>query len=299
MVYLLGGLCAVLALTTSALAVKVVLLRRAARELREGLTERLEGEDTNTLLTLPTRDRDMRALASDLNGQLRLLRERRQRYQQGDLTVKEAVTEVAHDLRTPLTAIRGYLDLLEGDVPAEDRARYHSLIRRRVEGMTELTEELLRTSLVLSAPQPPAVEPVDLRAALEESLAAFYAAFQRRGVTPQVALPPEQVVRPLDREALSRVLGNILSNALKYSAGDLRVALSPAGSIAFSNSAPELTAVTAQRLFDRYFTVETGRRSTGLGLAIARRLTEAMGGTVEAAYQDGTLTVIVDFPENF
>ena len=163
MVYLLGGLCAVLALTTSALAVKVVLLRRAARELREGLTERLEGEDTNTLLTLP----------------------------------------------------------------------------------------------------------------------------------------PEQVVRSLDREALSRVLGNILSNALKYSAGDLRVTLSPAGSIAFSNSALELTAVTAQRLFDRYFTVETGRRSTGLGLAIARRLTEAMGGTVEAAYQDGTLTVIVDFPENF
>ena len=284
MVYLLGGLCAVLALTAAALAVKIALLRRAARELREGLTERLEGEDTNTLLTLPTRDRDMRALASDLNGQLRLLRERRHRYQQGDLTVKEAVTEVAHDLRTPLTAIRGYLDLLEGDVPAEDRARYHSLIRRRVEGMTELTEELLRTSLVLSAPQPPAVEPVDLRAALEESLAA---------------LPPEQVVRSLDREALSRVLGNILSNALKYSAGDLRVVLSPAGSIAFSNSAPELTAVTAQRLFDRYFTVETGRRSTGLGLAIARRLTEAMGGTVEAAYQDGTLTAIVDFPENF
>ena len=154
MVYLLGGLCAVLALTAAALAVKIALLRRAARELREGLTERLEGEDTNTLLTLPTRDRDMRALASDLNGQLRLLRERRHRYQQGDLTVKEAVTEVAHDLRTPLTAIRGYLDLLEGDVPAEDRARYHSLIRRRVEGMTELTEELLRTSLVLSAPQP-------------------------------------------------------------------------------------------------------------------------------------------------
>ena len=198
MVYLLGGLCAVLALTTSALAVKVVLLRRAARELREGLTERLEGEDTNTLLTLPTRDRDMRALASDLNGQLRLLRERRHRYQQGDLTVKEAVTEVAHDLRTPLTAIRGYLDLLEGDVAAEDRSRYLSLIRRRVESMTELTEELLRTSLVLSAPQPPAVEPVDLRAALEESLAAFYAAFQRRGVTPQVTLPPEQVVRSLD-----------------------------------------------------------------------------------------------------
>ena len=131
MVYLLGGLCAVLALTAAALAVKIALLRRAARELREGLTERLEGEDTNTLLTLPTRDRDMRALASDLNGQLRLLRERRHRYQQGDLTVKEAVTEVAHDLRTPLTAIRGYLDLPERDVPAEKFQRPRNFFRAR------------------------------------------------------------------------------------------------------------------------------------------------------------------------
>ena len=117
-----------------------------------------------------------------------------------------------------------------------------------------------------------------------------------RGIAPEIRLPEGPVVRQLDRAALGRVLGNILSNAVKYSAGDLSVSLEADGTLTFSNTAPGMTALLAQKLFDRYFTVQTGRQATGLGLSIARQLTEAMGGSVEAQCQGEVLTVTVRFP---
>ena len=276
---------------------KIILLRRSADALREGLQERLE-EDTNTLLSIPSRDKSMRRLAAGLNAQLRLLRQERRRCQNGDRELKEAVTNVSHDLRTPLTAICGYLDLLEGEEKSEAADRYLALIRGRTDHLRTLMEEFFRTSAVLASEKPVEWEDVSLNRAVEEALAAWYGAFRARGIAPEVELPDAPVVRRLDREALGRVLSNILSNAAKYSPGDLWVALTEDGTLTFSNTAPALTPVLAQRLFDRYFTVETGRDGGGLGLAIARQLAEQMGGTADAQYQNGILSVRVKFPED-
>lgn len=296
MMYGLGALCAALAAAVLALAVKIHLLRRSAEEIRREFSLRLE-TDTNTLLSIPSRDRAMCQLAADINSQLRLLRRERRRYQQGDQELKDAVTGVSHDLRTPLTAICGYLDLLEREEKSPEAERYLSLVRDRTEHLKALTEELLRYSVVLSARTEPPAQEVSLNRALEDSLAAWYAALTERGVAPVVSLPAEPVVRRLDGSSLSRVFSNILSNAIKYSAGDLRVTLAGDGTITFSNTAPGMTPVLAQKLFDRFFTVETGGNSTGLGLSIARHLTVQMGGTVSAACENGVLTVKLHFPE--
>ena len=263
-------------------------------DLQVQLDERLE-MDTNTLLSVSSQDKAMRLLAAGLNRQLRLLRQQRQRYQQGDQALKEAVAGMSHDLRTPLTAICGYLDLLEGEGLGGDAARYLALIRSRTNHLRELTEEFFQYAVSISG-KAPEMDEVRLDRALEESLAAWYAVLSARGIAPEVSLPDAPVVRRLDAAALSRVLGNILSNAVKYSAGDLAVSLDSAGTLTFSNSAPGMTQVLAQQLFDRYFTLETGRHAAGLGLSIARQLTEQLGGTISAQCQDGRLTVTVHFP---
>ena len=286
---------AVLAAVVLALGVKVWLLRRGAKALRLDLSQKLR-EDTNTLLSLPCRDRELRRLASSLNEELRLLRKERLRYQQGDRELKEAVVNVSHDLRTPLTALSGYVELLKGEALSPAGQRYLSQIEDRAQAMQAMTEELFRYSLAAEETAL-TLEPVDLRAAVEEALLSFYGAFQQKGVVPQLSLPQGPVTRQLDKAALSRVLGNILTNALKYSAGELAVALSPAGVLTFSNPAPGLDPVSAGRLFHRFYTVESSAQSTGLGLSIARELTQRLGGTISARWESGRLQVELAFPE--
>ena len=160
--------------------------------------------------------------------------------------------------------------------------------------MVRMTEELFRYSLIVSAP-PLQLQPVDLRRALEETLLSLYGAFAQKGIAPvpDLAEPGSRFL--LDAGALGRVLNNILANALKYSIGDLTVTLNREGVMTFSNRTAGMAAVDVQKLFDRYYTVETAQNSTGLGLSIARRLTGQMGGRIGAAYHNGCLTVTVDF----
>ena len=109
-------------------------------------------------------------------------------------------------------------------------------------------------------------------------------------------MPEQAVIRKLDAAATRRVLENILSNAVKYSDGDLCVSLTVQGKVTFTNHAANLGSVQVERLFDRFYTVETARHASGLGLSIAKLLTEQMGGSITANYYDGMLSISVSFP---
>lgn len=287
-------LIVLLACCTLALGAKVLLLRRDLRVLTTDLHDHLH-TDSNTLLTSDSRDPALRAVAATLNDELAELRHQRLRYENGDRELKQAVTNISHDLRTPLTAINGYLDLLEGEEKSADAARYLALIQNRTDAMARLTEELFRYSVILAEEEPLTRDPVVLNDALAESLASFYGALTSRGITPQIKICDARVTRLLDKDALARVLANILNNALKYSDGDLAVQLDEDGTLYFSNHAAALDEVSTAQLFDRFFTVENARHSTGLGLSIAKSLTEQMHGEISAAISDSLLTITLRF----
>ena len=162
-----------------------------------------------------------------------------------------AVTNISYDLRTPLTAICGYLDLLEQEPQSEKSMRYLAVIRERTETLRSLTEELFRYSVITATADELRLEAVCMNDVLEQSLAGFYGALSARGITPEIRMPEAAVVRKLDAAALRRIFGNILSNAAKYSSGALAVSLLANGSVTFSNRAPALSRVQTERLFDR------------------------------------------------
>ena len=293
MEHLLLVIIGILLLIIFVLATKVYFLRKSAQEIAEAFRDRLAA-DTNTLVDISTRDPYMRQLAADINMQLRLLRKQRHKYLTGDRELKEAVTNISHDLRTPLTAICGYLDLLDKEDKSENTSRYLSLIGNRVDAMKLLTEELFRYSVILSTEEM-TVETVHVNGVLEESIAAFYGALTSRGIRPEIEITENRIERQLNRESLGRVFSNILNNALKYSDGDLEIFLHDDGEIIFSNTASRLNEVQVGKLFDRFFTVEAARNSNGLGLSIAKTLVEQMGGFILAELENKKLNIRIQF----
>ena len=291
---LLEMLIGILIVVVVILCIKIHFLHRAMEEMEAGFGERI-AQDTNTLITISSGDRVARRLAGQLNDQLRLLRQERRRLQSGDRELKEAVTNISHDLRTPLTAICGYLDLLKGEEKSNTAKRYLSMIENRTEAMKMLTEELFHYSVITFEEEQMEYEEVVLNRILEESISAYYGAFKKTGITPEIKMTEKKILRSLDKKTLQRILENVISNDIKYSGGDIQIELTDYGEIIFTNTAPCLNAVQVGRLFQRFYTVAAARQSTGLGLSIAKNLTEKMGGKITAEYQNGRLCIKILF----
>ena len=277
------------------LAVRLLLLRHDLRQLGQD-TQRLLSENTNQPLTTQSGDSALRSLTVRLNGALRELRRRQIRYETGDRELKTAVTNISHDLRTPLTAITGYLELMHSQPQSAETAKHLAVIAERTEQMRTLTEELFRYSLILSEEDSTPPAPVSINAILEESIAAYYAALTQRGITPEITMPEQPVICICSKTALSRIFSNLLNNALKYSDGDLTVTLTEEGSVSFANHAGSIRQTDLEHLFDRFYTVENAQHSTGLGLAIARAAARQMNGGLTAECSDGILRILLTLP---
>ena len=287
---------AFLSVLIAALIIKIVSLKRAVKDIEESLSEKLT-TDTNTLIDISSNDKRIRSLAGTLNRELAVFRKEKLRYMNGNNELKNSVTNISHDLRTPLTAICGYIELLEREEKTKEAEKYLDIIKKRAEFMVKLTEELFGYSVIMSEDGGKTTSYTDVKNVLEESIASFYEVLISRNIVPVINLTKEKVIKNLDSHALSRVFSNLLNNAVKYSDGDLEISLFENGEIVFANTASKLDVVEVEKLFDRFYTVETAKNSTGLGLSIAKTLVEQMRGEISAKYKDGKLYIKIFLPE--
>ena len=287
-------LCLILTVFLIAAIIKIFIMKKSAKEVSSQLSEKIH-TDTNTLITISSFDKDIRKLAAELNILIKEMNEQKLRYTQGDKALKENVTNISHDIRTPLTAISGYLELLKKENNSPQARRWLEIISERTDAIKNMTNEMLTYAVSVSEKHDILLENVIINDILEETISSFYGAITERKITPEINICEKKIHRKLNRNALKRIFANIISNAIRYSSGDFDVMLSPDGEITFCNSASGLDAVTAARLFDRFFTVENANGSTGLGLAVAKSLTEEMGGTISSDYSGGKLKIRIRF----
>lgn len=285
----LGIFCAVSVIVILLLLTKLFIIKKSAREISKELKEKL-ASDTNTLISISSGDKDMRRLAAELNTELQELRKQKLVCVRGDTELKNAIINISHDIRTPLTAVCGYLDLLEREDLSNAARQYLTHITNRAEAMKQLTEELFRYSVIVSEKEL-VLKKICVNEVLEESVASFYGAISEKGIEPYIEITDKKVVRLSNKTALSRIFSNIISNAVKYSSGDFSVVMNERGEVIFKNSSDNIDRISVQRLFDRFYTVEDGSSSTGLGLSIAKVLTERLGGEIKAELEDKKLTI--------
>lgn len=277
------------------LSMKIIAMRLSLKELKEGYEERARIH-TNTLLTVSSRDRRVRELAVSMNKTLEKLRDSYNRYENGDQEIKKAITNISHDLRTPLTAISGYLELAQRQEKSPGMEKYLSVIENRTEHMKKLTEELFEYSLMSGGEITEDKQEVNVNRMLEDCIMNYYPVLKARGINPEIYITDEKIVRNLYPTYVERILNNLVSNALKYSDGDLEIMLSDEGILRVTNSSDKLSNVDVNKLFDRFFTVETGsRNSTGLGLSIVKLFTERMDLSLNATYENGKIAIEVGF----
>ncbi len=277
------------------LVMKIIAMRLSLKEMKEDYEERSRIH-TNTLLTVSNRDRRIRQLASSMNNTLEKLQSAYNRYENGDQEIKKAITNISHDLRTPLTAISGYLELAQRLDKSPELEKYLSVIQGRTDHMKKLTEELFEYSLMTGGEITEDRQEVNINRMLEDCLMNYYPSLKARGISPDIDITEKKIVRYLYPTYVERILNNLMSNALKYSDGDLEIKLSDEGVLSFSNSTDKLSNVDVNKLFDRFFTVETGsRESSGLGLSIVKLFADRMDLRLNATYENGKITIVLDF----
>jgi len=276
------------------LTFKILIMKNEIKNIGQTL-EKIINTDTNNLITVGTNTKELTQLASLLNNSLKDLRKLELEYKNGSGELKASITDVSHDLRTPLTAIRAYLDLIDDKNLTKKQIEYLSVIDSKVNDLIELTEQLFDFSKAYDKKRKIEFESVCLNDVLEDSIASFYSLFNKNDIVPKVDICKDKVIRLLNISMLKRIFENIISNAIKYGEKDFKVKLSNDGSVVFSNKTDSFDAVSLKKIFDRYYTIKNVKKSNGVGLAIAKQLVEIMGGKVKANYTKNTLTIKVKF----
>ena len=223
---ILIALIVILAIAVTVLAIKLAVTRRAFDEIRNEVRDKIDGS-TQSSIRLTTSDKKACALASDLDKELTELSEERSKLIAGDRIMRSNITAISHDLRTPLTAINSYSEMLMGDLPEAERREYANRIRERAEELGGLTEELFKYSVSRDDQyySQLAAEPVDLKRLIEDSLLSFYKEFESRNIVPETNFCDGQVTIEYNRKNALRVMDNVFSNASKYASVYLRVSL--------------------------------------------------------------------------
>ena len=260
------------------------------------LTEELDmiiSEESNVLLTTSSGERSVKKLVERINVELKKLLKIKSQYSKGILDLKCSAENVAHDIRTPLTAIKGYVDLLEKEEISSDGRKYLEIIKDRVEYMKALTDELF-LSLSMKNRGIKTLEEIDAKSILEEALVSYYSEFQKKNIEPEIVLPENRVRIKGDEKALYRVYLNIITNALKYGE-DFKVEMNEKGDTVFSNYSPSLDSVDVNRLLDRYYTISDAKASSGIGLSISKEIIEEMGGELRVKLEENRLYISLSF----
>ena len=274
--------------------IKLYFIRKSLKEIQNSISEILS-TDTNNLLTISSSDKEIINLANSLNLELKNLREEKLQYENGNQELKTVMTNISHDMRTPLTAISGYIELIKENNDENKKKKYIEIIERKTNDLILLTEQLFDFSKTMDMKINIKKEKCCINEIIEESLINYYSIFKKNNIVPKIEICNKKIYKYVDKNTIIRVFENILSNVSKYSNGDFKVVLDEYGRITFSNRATSLDATTVQKIFNRYFTVENAKKSTGLGLSIAKQLIELNDGIISAKYIKNHLIIEIYF----
>lgn len=276
----------------------LIFILRQLRSINRQLSKRLS-EQTRQPISLQLVSKELNDLAIHINQCLQAEETLRLKGIREEKSFKEMITNISHDLRTPLTAIKGYHQLLAQTELSDDQQKKLKIAQKHANELGLLVERFFEYSYLVNAELALDRKRINLTNLVAECLAASVPVLEEHKLAVQLEESPPIYVLA-DQERLTRIVHNLIRNAIQHSAGTLQVSLPTTAEqviLSFRNSVNPATSIDVKRLFDRFYTGDQARSSsTGLGLSIVKLLAEQLGGSTDAALEDGCLEIRVHFP---
>lgn len=272
----------------------IIGINISIKEIEDNL-DIILNNDTNKLITISTNNKMLNRLTTNLNSSLRKIRKLELSYKNGNKELQESITNISHDLRTPLTAIKGYIDLIKKEKSKKKIVEYLKIIENKSEDLAILTEQLYDYSKSLDLKDKLKKEKVCINDILEDTILSYYALIKKKNLTPEINITTKRIYRKIDKNMAIRILENIISNTIKYTDEDIKITLLDNGKIIIKNKSHVLDNTTVNKMFNRYYTIESGSNTSGIGLSIAKQLVNINGGKITAKYSQGYLIVELEF----
>ncbi len=280
--------CILLTLTLAA-------YRRQVRETCRHMAF-ITGNTTNMLLPSNLPFKELDELNDRLNDVLASVQRMKSEQAAGDKQLKDAVTNISHDIRTPLTSLDGYFQLLVRSDSEEERKKYITIIEERIDSLKYMLEELFTYTKLRNESLELQLDKIDFTKCVCDTLFSFYEDMHAKDIEPSISFCDEQIIVNGNVEAIKRVVQNVLKNALEHGTGCLSLSTKrEEGRAVFicTNEVSNPNELDISRVFTRFYKVDPARThsSTGLGLAIAKELAEKMNGNLTASLKGSLFSI--------
>ena len=275
----------------------LLLYRRQVRGLAQQLKDLEPG--SNQRLTCSVRDRNILSLCRLVNTYIDSQQKLVLQAREAEEKLKYTIASVSHDIRTPLTGASGYMQMAEKTEDPDKRKEYCRIVRGRLKDLEQLLDQLFLYTKLTSQEISLQMELVSLFPLVCEVLTGFYGKFQEQNREPSLDFQEEAIQIQGDSSQLKRVLGNLVSNSLSYGLGTLFI-FQKGNTLTFSNKVKDPGSIDPDQMFVRFYRGDPSRNASksshaGLGLSIARELTQAMGGKIEARLHEDILEIVLTF----
>lgn len=260
----------------------------------------IKSHKTNMKLLSDTPLKSVNRLIDNINELLSETAEERMAVKKEDRSLKDSLTGISHDIRTPLTSLSGYFQLLEGTEDPEERARYSAVIKARIRDLESMLENLFSYTKLQDGDYKLPMTRINFTECVINTALAFYEQFSEKGITPHIDIDENPVFIYGNTAAACRVLQNILKNALEHGTEYISVSLHTDGSKTFfrcANKCKTPDEIDISGVFKKFYKADPARSdtSTGLGLTIARELAGRMDGMLEASLDGDIFSICASF----
>lgn len=296
-----GSIIAILGVLCLLMLAGLILMRRQVIRLRQ-FVETLQDGETSISVPVDFQTPEVGKLVDEINLLVDRYRKSISELKHKDETIKETITNLAHDVRTPLTSIEGYAKILKdsGNLSEKDLEAVDTILERS-DTLRRLLNQLFDFARLESDSFEYHDAQIDLNAILRKTAVSFYSNFEAKGEEPEIQIAEAEFKYYGDPDAVTRVFSNIIFNALVHGRTKYSIASRQepeAYVFCFQNDAGDIAPKDLERLFDRFFTTDKSRtkKTTGLGLAIAKKIVTHMGGEIHAELSDGLFRIVITFP---